>query len=81
MSITVSCVFIKAIPRGARRCYQNTMSGTGAQHYRDLAHRTRKLVHLAILPDVQDHLMDMIREFDEIAAALETGLLQFSERD
>jgi hypothetical protein len=77
----VSCVFIKVIPHGARRWYQNTMSGTGAQHYRDLAHRTRKLVHLAILPDVQDHLMDMIREFDEIAAALESGLLRFSERD
>jgi hypothetical protein len=77
----VSCVFIKPIPRDARTWYQNTMSGTGAQHYRDLAHRTRKLVHLAILPDVQDHLMDMIREFDEIATALESGLLQFSERD
>ena len=57
------------------------MSGTGAQHYRDLAHRTRKLVHLAILPDVQDHLMDMIREFDQIAAALESGVLRFRERD
>ena len=56
---------------------------SSAEYYRDLAlaHRTRKLVHLAILPEVQDHLMDVIREFDDIAAAIESGTVKFGERN
>jgi hypothetical protein len=55
------------------------MSDKSAEYYRELAGRTRKLVHLAILPEVQDHLMEIIREFDEIATALESGLLRFAD--
>ena len=33
------------------------------------------------LPEVQDHLMDVNRQFDDIAATIESGAVKFGERN